>query len=436
MASQNSGMPGFDVASASDTLKQVLSQLRENLSAGPQAATEGPIRGGPGDDVLDGTEDADVINAGPGNDVIDGQEGDDLIRAGSGDDEVVGGEGDDTIQAGSGDDEVDGGEGDDLIVGGSGDDSISGGEGNDVIRAGSGDDVVDAGEGDDTIGLGSGSDTVVFSADFGADVIEDFRPGEDVIDLTAFGDITSLDQLTFTEENGSTVITAPGLSGSITVRGATADELRSGSSIEVACYLRGTMILTATGERPVEELQIGDEVLTVDGVPRPVRWLGHRSFSARFLRNGSRLLPVTIRAGALGENLPNRDLSVSPGHSMLVEGKLVNADLLLNGVSVVRAPVGETIDYIHIELDSPDAVIANGAPSETYVNDANRRQFENWASYVLRYGEDSPAERNVNGLCVHRFPHIQAGAELEALRARLNHRANSLVEARKANAAA
>ena len=435
MASQNPGMPGFDVASASDTLKQVLSQLRESLNAGPQAA-EGPINGGPGNEVLDGTEDADVISGGPGNDVIDGQEGDDLIRAGSGDDQAFGSEGNDTIQAGSGDDEVDGGEGDDLIVGGSGDDDIAAGEGNDVVRAGSGDDVVDAGEGDDSVGLGSGSDTVVFSADFGADVIEDFRPGEDVIDLTAFGDITSLDQLTFTEDNGSTVITAPGFSGSITVRGATADELRSGSSIEVACYGRGTMILTATGERPVEELQIGDEVMTVDGVLRPVRWLGHRSFSARFLRNGSRLLPVTIRAGALGENLPNRDLSVSPGHSMLVDGKLVNADLLLNGVSVVRAPLGETIDYVHVELDSPDAVIANGAPSETYVNDANRRQFENWESYVLRYGEDVPAERDAHGRCVHRFPHVEAGAELEALRSRLSQRAMRLLEARKTNAAA
>jgi hypothetical protein len=371
-----------------------------------------------------------ATNGTSGDDTLTGSEADDRINGRAGDDEIDGGEGNDSLDGGSGDDLIAGGEGDDEIRGGSGDDDIDGGEGDDHIKAGSGDDVIEGGEGDDVIATGSGADRVVLSGDFGDDVITDFRPGTDVIDMKSFGDITSLEQLTFTETDDGTVITAEGLPGSITVKGATAAELKDGLSLDLACYLRGTMILTPTGERPIESLAIGDEVTTASGVNRRIRWIGSRSFATRFLKPDSRVLPVRVKAGALGEAadgrlLPIRDLRVSPGHSLLIDGVFVNADLLIDGDLIARDDVGDIVAYLHVELDGPDALIAEGVASETYVNDGNRRQFDNWESYVLRYGEDHAAARDAAGLVVHRYAHA-GPAVLQEIRRRLRMHAASL----------
>ncbi len=414
MASPTPPNISFETESARGALDALLAKLR---AASSDSAPD-PIKGTSGNDTLAGTDEPDEI----------------LGR--SGDDEISGGEGADSLDGGSGDDLLLGEEGDDRLRGGSGDDSIEGGEGDDEIKAGSGDDEIDGGEGDDAISTGSGADRLTFAGDFGDDVVSDFRPGTDVIDLTAFGDITSLDQLTFTEQDGDTVITADGLPGSITVKGATAAELKDGMSVEVACYLRGTMVLTPKGERPIEALAIGDEVTTADGAARRIRWIGYRSFATRFLRPGSRMLPVTVLAGALGEAadgapIPRRDLRVSPGHSVLVDGVFVNADLLIDGETVLREAPGGEVSYVHVELDSPDALIADGAASETYVNDGNRRQFENWRSYVLRYGEDHPAPRDGAGRVAHRYPHVEPAA-LAALREALQKRSVARRQTRRA----
>jgi hypothetical protein len=393
--------PGADAKSAIDS-------ILARVNSAPASTLEAPSANGtPGNDFLTGTDGGDRINGRSGNDVIEGLDGDDRI------------------DGGSGDDSIDGGSGDDVIRGGSGNDVIIAGEGEDNIVAGSGDDVIDGGEGDDMIRTGSGSDTVVLAGDFGNDVIADFRPGTDVLDLTAFTGITALDQLTFTEEGGNTIITAAGLTGSITVQGVGAAELRDNASVEVACYLEGTQILTPKGERPIESLAIGDEVINADGATRAIKWIGYRSFSARFLRLGSRMLPVTITAGALADNVPRRDLTVSPGHSVLIDGVLVNADLLINGETVLRRMPGPVITYVHVELETPDAIIAEGVASETYVNDGNRRQFENWADFVALHGEDHPVPRLKSGHCSHRFAHVDA-AGLSALRQRITERASQV----------
>src|SRR6478672_3797915 len=123
------------------------------------------------------------------------------------------------------------------------------------------------------------------------------------------------------------------------------------------CYCAGTLILTDRGEVEVERLAIGDNIITADGTARPIRWIGRRSYAGRFAR-GSHVLPICIKAGALDVDSPRRDLWVSPHHAMFLDGVLIEAIDLVNGVSVIQAERAERVDYFHIELDSHDIIVA------------------------------------------------------------------------------
>ena len=88
----------------------------------------------------------------------------------------------------AGDDDITGSARKDNLVGGGGDDSICGGRGNDRINGGDGNDTIEGGAGADRMTGGAGADVFRFGAGDGPrDIITDFRPGEDRIDLTATG---------------------------------------------------------------------------------------------------------------------------------------------------------------------------------------------------------------------------------------------------------
>ncbi|WP_432511282.1 ExeM/NucH family extracellular endonuclease [Kineococcus sp. SYSU DK001] len=90
------------------------------------------VVGTPGDDVLKGTNKADVIVGLGGNDVITGGNGDDVVCGGDGDDRVWGGNGSDVLLGGAGDDVLDGGNGPDRLFGGAGRDVLTQGNGKGV----------------------------------------------------------------------------------------------------------------------------------------------------------------------------------------------------------------------------------------------------------------------------------------------------------------
>jgi hypothetical protein len=145
------------------------------------------------------------------------------------------------------------------------------------------------------------------------------------------------------------------------------------------CFLGGTMIRTPEGERAVEDLHTGDLVLTADGSQKPLRWVGRSTVHTRFA-DPVRVLPIRIKAGALGENLPARDLLVSPSHAMLLDGVLVQASALVNGTSIVHeSRVPRTFIYYHLETDSHDLLLAEGAPTESFLIAAEDMRFDNWA---------------------------------------------------------
>ena len=185
-----------------------------------------------------------------------------------------------------------------------------------------------------------------------------------------------------------------------------------GSEITVACFRAGTRIATPDGEAPVETLAEGDRVLAADGGARPIRWVGRRSYSERFAAGKTHVMPVRIRAGALGNGRPHRDLSVSPQHAMLLDGALIPAICLVNGASIVQEAVVGQVDYVHLDLGAHDVVFAEGAATESYVDDDNRAMFHNAGDYWARFGTDAPPAR----YCAER---IEDGPLLAAIRARL-----------------
>jgi hypothetical protein len=182
------------------------------------------------------------------------------------------------------------------------------------------------------------------------------------------------------------------------------------------CYCPGTLIRTRRGDKPVETLEIGDEVMTLSGAARPIKWIGRRGYSGRFIIGRKDVLPVCIRAGAIDREEPRRDLWISPHHAMYLEGVLIEAKDLINGVSIVQAEHVEEVEYFHIELDTHDVIIAEGALSESYLDDDNRFMFNNAKDYCARY---EPAGTPPQ-YCA---PRLQDGYEVEAARQRIDARA-------------
>ncbi|MDP5349304.1 MAG: hypothetical protein NWQ32_13065, partial [Paracoccaceae bacterium] len=83
----------------------------------------------------------------------------------------------------------------DAITGGSLDDILAGGAGADTIDGGAGHDIVMDGAGNDRMTGGPGSDMFILAADGTPDVITDFQPGQDRLDLSAWVGLSSADQL-------------------------------------------------------------------------------------------------------------------------------------------------------------------------------------------------------------------------------------------------
>jgi Ca2+-binding RTX toxin-like protein len=112
-----------------------------------------------------------TIRGGIGDDRLDGRDGDDVLLAGGGDDELIGAAGNDDVNGGDGDDTLSGGSGNDTLTGGNGIDSLTGGSGTDLLDAGLGGDFMNGGSGNDVYRVDSVADRVVEADGAGVDRI-------------------------------------------------------------------------------------------------------------------------------------------------------------------------------------------------------------------------------------------------------------------------
>jgi Ca2+-binding RTX toxin-like protein len=121
------------------------------------------------DDILWGTEGADVIDGLAGDDQIYGNDGDDVLDGGDGADYIESGAGYDILRGSAGDDDLEGwpGEGHKLLAGGGGDDYLYY-EGRSLAIGGAGDDWIDiyGANGIVAFNPGDGADTIGVNASF------------------------------------------------------------------------------------------------------------------------------------------------------------------------------------------------------------------------------------------------------------------------------
>ncbi len=328
-----------------------------------------------------------------------------------------------------GNDQISGGAGADVIDGGGGDDTIAAGTEDDEIRLSTGSDQIDGGAGTDTYVAGTGTtgadeeitvtidntgagtvaktndgstDTLTsierFIADEATGTTDVLTITEEIIDENISG--LSDDAVgTFTPKDGGPVIAFGGVgqptinqilsgtydpgSGPVSAKGdyqivsgeedgAQLDTIYAENfeqlNFKVVCFVRGTLIDTLCGPKPIETLTEGSIVWTATNGYRPIRWIGSKRVPAL----GNRA-PIRIAAHAL-EN--TRYLWVSPQHRMLLSGwkvellfgqehVLVPAKALVNGDSV-RVVEQDSVEYYHMLFDGHEIVRANGALSESF----------------------------------------------------------------------
>ena len=144
------------------------------------------------------------------------------------------------------------------------------------------------------------------------------------------------------------------------------------SQMTCARFTRGTHITLASGaQKPIEDLAIGDRVLTRNDGAQPVRWVGQST-----VRAVGDFAPICIRAGALNNA---HDLIVSPEHRLFIYQRqdrlgagrselLVKARHLVNGDTVIVQD-GGFVDYFELLFDSHQIIYAEGIAAESMLID-------------------------------------------------------------------
>jgi hypothetical protein len=140
----------------------------------------------------------------------------------------------------------------------------------------------------------------------------------------------------------------------------------------IPCFAAGTRIATPAGAMPIEALRPGDVVRSVLRGTATVRATLHRRVACG--TNKAALQPVRIRADAFAPGQPARDLLLSPDHAVYAEGVLIPVRYLVDDDRITRAAL-DVVSYWHLELDQHDVILAEGLPTESYLDTDHRAGF-------------------------------------------------------------
>lgn len=312
------------------------------------------ITGTNGADTIDVTDDSGTVNGGTAVTPVDsirGRRGDDDISV---TDSTITG----IVNSGAGSDTI-------SVSGSTLGGRLTSGGDNDVVNVeGSNIESIRLGNGDDTLNFLSTNITGSISGNRGTDSLN--LPVGTIITDSTFGTVTVSDGGSYSLSNGTFV-----LPSGITV---TYTAFENGTGFP--CLVRGALIDTPVGRRRVEDIRIGDFVLTQQNGPQQIRWIGQRKFSSADLCKNPKLRPIRIAAEALGGGLPKRDLLVSRQHRMLVRSKIAErmfgcCDVLISAIKLTELPgifadnSIEEVEYFHLLFDQHEIIFAEGTPTES-----------------------------------------------------------------------
>ncbi len=196
----------------------------------------------------------------------------------------------------------------------------------------------------------------------------------------------------------------------------TASSLGTVITLQAPCFAAGTRILTGRGNVPVQDLSVGDTVITLAGKDKPIIWIGKKTIDLRHHAEPGTVQPVCIAANALAENVPDRDLWISPDHAIYIDGYLIPAKALLNQTNIYQRSRRE-VTYYHVELAQHAVIFAENAAVETYLETGNRAGFENGpGSFILNpdFGDIIRRQLSCTSLLEH-------GDALDKIRSRIEH---------------
>ncbi len=160
--------------------------------------------------------------------------------------------------------------------------------------------------------------------------------------------------------------------------------------IMAPCFLKNTLISTAHGKIRVNEIEVGDLVLSSKNKFVPVKFIGKRTLTKTAPKWEIEVEPIIVKQGAFGNGTPTRDLKVSPEHAFYIDELFYKAEELVNGDTIFR--MGETpeneIEYYHVDLGFHALVFAEGAATESF-GGASREHFDNCEEFYKLYGRDT-----------------------------------------------
>jgi Ca2+-binding RTX toxin-like protein len=333
----------------------------------------------------------DLIYGGAGNDTMFGQDDADMLHGGEGEDLLYGGIDNDSLYGGADNDTLLGEHGDDALFGGTGNDSLDGGIGNDTLDGGTGTNTLTGGNGNDTFVWDGASVTSVTDWQSGITgaVNDGDQTNNDFIDLSTWYNTTTLTTVNGAGGNfgnalgmlwadaldgvidgiigGVDYSAQLDLTGTLTLQDAEETNLTTDTT-NVVCFARGTLIATINGEVPIEDIEVGDLIMTMDNGYQPIRWIG----STQVAGIGN-IAPIHFAAGAIGNV---RELVVSPQHRVFISGGktallfgenevLANAKCLVNDTTI-RQIECEKVEYFHILFDHHEIIFSEGCATESF----------------------------------------------------------------------
>jgi Ca2+-binding RTX toxin-like protein len=391
--------------------------------------------GSAANDSIVGTGAGNWLIGGNGNDTLVGGGGNDTLIGDNGADSLVGGsETDDwasyvaatsgvsvnlavpapVASGGAGADSLSGIEG---LIGSNFADTLLGDNGSNTLIGGDGSDSLFGGGGNDWLDFGAGDESFIYQTtdNFGNETLIG-GDGQDTLDL------------------GVGWTAGPEAAGFINYQRADGTIIFTQSWEQVVCFAEGTRIVSPNGEDAVEKLRAGDMVLAMrDGQAgfEALRWVGFMDVAVpRNAAMAAKTAPVLIKAGALAAGMPARDLRVSPDHAMEVDGHLIPAKHLVNGVSIIQETWCRKVRYFHLELEAHGLLLSEGTWSESYLDDGNRHAFNNAAMTGLFL--DFEAGRSI-GQYDHQacLPVLRQGLKLDEIHGRILRRAERLAREEK-----